>query len=1731
MRRSPSFWLSVALALGLASVALLTSFSMAQPAATRSLAATYVHGVFHVSIPYETPRLGEGTLVMEILNPEDGVSARFERHVSAAVGRAVWRQDLELPKFLALDDLVWHRLRYRFTYEGDARAAVEGLSSISRILRLPSVHVLSQQSYLSGAPAAVRLIATERDKSAPVTSGSVRIELDKSGEKPRLLYTGILNNRGTTQANFRFPAGLAGTYSLRYALDTNIGPAEYVQPIRLEDKAAILLTTEKPVYQPGQTIHARALALDRSNHQAVSARKLTFEVEDSRGNKVFRKITQTDAYGVASAEFALADEVNLGAYHLRAAMEGDRGGPSANADMALQVQRYVLPRFKVAVELAGNDAKAKRGYRPGDRVTGTVRANYFFGKPVDGGEVTVRASGADVERFEAGRAQGRTDGEGAFHFDIRLPDYFAGNNLSQGAAPVLVEATVKDAAGHTETHGESVMVSATPLLITAVPEGGAMAPGLDNQLFVLASYPDGTPAEADIRVEDQAAKTDKSGVAVVTLRGGNEKKVRINAADGEGNRASVEIPLQSRAGADQVLLRTERGVYKAGERIRLQALSTVQRGSVYIDAVRDGQTIGTYDVDLANGRAELDLAATPEMAGAVQFSAYLFDRGGRPTSDRRLIFVQPADELKIETQLDKAVYKPGGEARIGFRVTNSKGEGVEAALGLEIVDQAVFALAEKQPGFAKLFFYLEEEMMKPRYEIHSVSLPEVLTTGPAPRRDPDLAARALFAATQQLGAANNAAADFGGAAPQAKYADYAARYESRLSSQIDEIVDRRTQARNGIPQGCDQSVFAAILRDSKALDPWGNSLRVDPRAPWGRGFAVRSAGPDGEFNTADDLVAYRENRYCQQADPGVSGVIRVQVEHAAGANNGAAAIAGIVSDASGAAIPNANVRMVERVTGRAHEKIAGTNGQFGLAGLPPGDYEVRVSARGFGSAVRQLSVKEGDRAVLSVTLSVAAMMQFAEVMAAPVMARNAALAVAAPRAAMAVPMAMDAAMKKDMPPPKAQAPQAETHVRSWFPESLYVAPEIITDAHGRASITIPIADNITTWRMAMLASTRQGALGSGTSSLKVFQDFFAEVDLPVTLTQGDRVSLPVAVYNYSGSAGPARLRIAQEDWFSLDAGTGEKTVDTSANGVAGAQFTIEAKKIGKFKLTLTAELDGKAPRKDIVVRDIEVVPNGREQTVAFNGRLEKSVEQTVALPPNAIPDAGKIFVRLYPGPLSQVVEGMDAILRMPYGCFEQTSSATYPNVLALDYMKRTKKLTPEVHAKAEGFIAGGYQRLLTFEVPGGGFSWFGNPPANKILTSYGLMEFSDMSKVHEIDPRVIERTQQWLAGQQLADGSWKPDTSFINEGATNRYNNDVLRITAYIAWALESSGYNGPALERARQFISQNRNGRADAYTLAIVANFAVAPGNDRGFAHEAVQQLLDARKEEGDQAWWTTEETGVYGAGASAAVETTGLAAQALLKSGESSTTVRKALNYIAAKKDASGTWGSTQATVMALRALLLSTSEGVADARGTVKITLNGQPARTFTITPENSDLFQQVVLKPASGANQVAVHFEGQGGMAYQIAGSYFVPWTVTPSAEPLSIDLSYDRTRLAEGDIVSATAIVKNHLRGAANMVMVDLGIPPGFDLLSEDLDDYRAKSAGQKSGRLEKFNLTPTQAILYFDSITPGGTVTLRYRLRAKYPIRAKTFQSRVYEYYQPEVGAIARPIDMEVRKR
>jgi uncharacterized protein YfaS (alpha-2-macroglobulin family) len=1686
--------------------------------------AAYANGRLAVTIPYNAAFKGSGKLVAELLD---------------------------------LEDIVWHRLRYRFDYNDANLAPIEGIESISEILRRPSVHIIGQTEYLSGSQASIRVIVYDANHTDIPESGTVHIELLQPGGYTHPLFSGPLNRRGTLEAQFRFPAGLTGNFQIRTIADTPIGSAEFTQAVKLQDKASILLTTEKPIYQPGQTIHVRALSLDRANSRAEAGRKLTFEIEDSRGNKVFKKATETDNFGVASAEFSLADEVNLGMYHLRALM-GDAAAPANTSELALDVERYVLPKFKVAVEFTPTNGKPKLDYRPGDRVTGTVRANYFFGKPVDRAAITVKASSADVAVFDVASASGKTDADGVYHFDLKLPSYFAGRPLSQGAARALVEAKVTDSADHAETRGEPITISESAMLLTAVPEGGSLVPNIENQVYLLASYPDGTPATAALTVavpgaRDQHATTDSSGVAVIRLNPGSGlDSLRIEADDHHGNRVTATAPLETRSGDDQILLRTSRAVLRAGDRLQLTVLSTRAQGTAYVDIVRNGQTILTRDLDLTHGHADLDLPITPEMAGTLDIDAYLFGRNAQPVADHRLVFVHPADELKIETTTDAALYKPGSDARISFHVTNASGQGVSAALGLQIVDEAVFALAEKKPGFAKVFFYLEQEAMKPRYEIHSLTMSNVIEPAAADNKgQQDLAARALFSATEM---ANPAKLDtsFGASMPHDKFADYMQRYLAALMNQLRAHAAEINREIEAHRSGGDYESLTA-------RDAWGTPLRFEPTGRFNgnwRDYVVRSAGPDRRFNTADDLAFHYRER-----DSGIGG------------------ITGTITDPTGAVISRAQVIATNTDTGVQFTRQTTSQGLYSIAPLPVGTYNVEVVAKGFQRLLQEnVNVDNASMFGLNLKLTVGGENTTITVTDAPPYMNTTDATLGGtienqlysslpltmnggPRDPIAfqfltsaasgiyggtgqnnlnanyvegVPVSRIAARGSGMALNKASA-DAAPHVRSYFPEALYINPEIVTDSKGNATISIPVADSITTWRMAMLASTQSGALGSSTSSLKVFQDFFVDLDLPVTLTQGDRVSIPVAVYNYSGKPGNVTAALQQDPdaWYTLEGDLAQKSVSVKSGGVGGTQFTISANRIGKFKLTLTAQMNGAGKvRRDIVVREIEVIPNGHEQDLVFNGSLENSVQHNLHFPAAAIPESTSILVRLYPGPLSQVIEGMDSILRMPGGCFEQTSSSTYPNVLALGYMKRTNKLTPEVHAKAEGYIANGYQRLLTFEVPGGGFSWFGQAPANRILTAYGLMEFNDMSKVSDVDPRLIQRTTDWLARQQQPDGSWKPDTGFINEGATNRYNTNVLRITAYIAWSLANIGYQGAAVDRAKHYIESQSGAQPDTYTLAVIANFAADYTKDSDFTRHSMQALLDARTDKDNQTSWNAEETGVYSTGASAAIETTGLASQALLKWGQASETVRKALNFISSHKQASGNWGTTQATIMALRALLLASERGTADVRGNLQIILNGKPVESLTLTPENNDLLHQFVFKgiDAQQSNSVQLKFEGTGGLGYQIVGRTFTPWEAPPDSEPLSIDVTYDRTKLAQDDIATAKVTVRNNLSKTANMIMVDVGIPPGFDLLSEDLQSLQEKAVHNQNGSLEKFSLTATQAILYFNALSPRQTVTFTYRLRAKYPIHAHTFQSRVYEYYDPDVTATAAPVQLDVAK-
>jgi uncharacterized protein YfaS (alpha-2-macroglobulin family) len=495
---------------------------------------------------------------------------------------------------------------------------------------------------------------------------------------------------------------------------------------------------------------------------------------------------------------------------------------------------------------------------------------------------------------------------------------------------------------------------------------------------------------------------------------------------------------------------------------------------------------------------------------------------------------------------------------------------------------------------------------------------------------------------------------------------------------------------------------------------------------------------------------------------------------------------------------------------------------------------------------------------------------------------------------------------------------------------------------------------------------------------------------------------------------------------------------------------------------------------------------------------------------------------------SQAVEGLDSILRMPSGCFEQTSSATYPNVMVLEYLQVSGQSTPEVELKAREYINLGYQRLLTYEVDSGGFSWFGEPPAHNVLTAYGLMEFSDMAGVHPVDEAVIARTAAWLAAGQQSDGSFEPTDGGIAEGAINNYQNNVLRTTGYITWALVESGYEGDSvIGSAVRYITSHRGDAADAYTQAIMALALLGEDPDSTTARSLLDELADAAiVEENGAHWEGGDDPGLtYSSGDSHAIETTALVALAFMRGASHIDLAQQALNWLVRNKDSFGNWHTTQATIYALKAMITAIEGSGSPATGTIEVSHNGTIVETLTITPEDYDVFRQVDLKEyyVEGTNEVRLRFTGDGALMYQVSAIHYMPWAgaTDPDDGPIGVEVEYDSTSLTTDDTVTVSVDMVNRTDANLMMVMLDLGVPPGFSVLTGDLDAHVA------AGLFSRYEMTGRQIIVYFESIVPGHT-SFTYRMRADNPIEAEAPASRVYLYYDPQVVSYSEPIPVRV---
>ncbi len=991
-------------------------------------------------------------------------------------------------------------------------------------------------------------------------------------------------------------------------------------------------------------------------------------------------------------------------------------------------------------------------------------------------------------------------------------------------------------------------------------------------------------------------------------------------------------------------------------------------------------------------------------------------------------------------------------------------------------------------------------------------------------------------------------------------------YFEEKRAQLDTALVKYLKSTNQFPQTDQQLREALPGEDLEALkDPWGrpyyrtfkiqtsysdrvrvtnrstfgvaNSERVEilPVTRWLGIVNFRSVGPDGRAGTIDDFTAGSFSGIVWEQERGQ--VKPTQANSSIVLTPGNGVIYGTVTDFAGAVVSNANVTLKRSENNL--ERVTSTNedGKYTFGDLTPGIYQVRFEAVGFKiSIIDQVTVSAGNLTEVNSKLEPGAVTETVTISGGGsnmlLDGVNASVSHSITRNFTLITKSGGSAMETP-------------RLREYFPETLLWQPVIETDKQGRARINFKLADNITTWKVAVVASTEDGRIGTTEKEIKAFQPFFVEHEPPRVLTEGDEISLPVVVRNYLEREQKVNLEIKPESWFSL-LGPSQKRTAVVAGDAKRETFD--------FRVTASID-DGKqritafgSDANDAIEKPVSVHPDGQEISVTEGDIVGSTATMEMSLPENSIPKSTRAELKIYPNLMAHVIEGVEAIMQRPYGCAEQTISSTYPSLLLLSHQKRTGEELA-VRARAERYLKNGYSRVLNYRDEQGGFSYWGRGDANVALTAYALRFFTEASDVMEIDKEIIKETREWLLKHQQPDGSWESYKYWRPEDQKRR---DTV-LTSYVARVLAmtdaklnrdksvESADVAPALKRAFDYLAQQANRIDEPYLLASLA-LALIDVNETQRARPIIELLRSLAHTEGSTMYWALEtNTPFYGWGIAGRVETTALVVQALKRycdaaKCETDTNLNsRALLFLLKQKDRYGVWYSTQATINVFDALLLMFSKnGNSPGESTAEVLVNGSvvktiqmPAANRLISPITVDLAQSV----RTGKNMIEIRRpSGLPFASAQARLNYYVPWPKaieTHHAENVSNDLRltarFDKSEAKINDTITCHVEAERIGFRGYGMMLAEIGLPPGADV-----DRGSLETAMKGSGwAINQYDVLPDRVVLYL--WPSAGGVKFDFKFRPRFGLNAKSAPSVVYDYYNPEARVTVAPTQFKVK--
>ncbi|MFN3166708.1 MAG: MG2 domain-containing protein [Phycisphaeraceae bacterium] len=690
--------------------------------------------------------------------------------------------------------------------------------------------------------------------------------------------------------------------------------------------------------------------------------------------------------------------------------------------------------------------------------------------------------------------------------------------------------------------------------------------------------------------------------------------------------------------------------------------------------------------------------------------------------------------------------------------------------------------------------------------------------------------------------------------------------------------------------------------------------------------------------------------------------------------------------------------------------------------------------------------------------------------------------------------------------------------RSDFTETVYWSAATKTGEDGTATVTFDLSDSVTSFRVKADAFTAKGALGASTQLIESVRPFYVEPKLPLELTAGDVVQLPIAMVNNTNQQLPVELIVSklgkagtvELDKIALAADTRGRTLYelTVGETYGNLAFNIEAR-----------AGSGGGAMFDQNNRRLRVVPRGFPIKDGSGGMLQpdSEVEDEITIPETVIPGSLSASVTVYPTPMANLTEALEALIRDPYGCFEQTSSTTFPLVMAQQYFLSHQGIDPALIAKSREKLDAGYKRLISFETEKNGYEWFGSTPPHEALTAYGLLQFNEMKQVMDVDQAMIDRTADWLMSRRDGKGSFKLDSKALD--SFGRAPQETTN--AYIVWSMLEAGYDPAKIEKEIDHVLKQANEGDDAYIVALGANVAALAGRDEAGA--LTKKLAGKLTDEGyvDGAVTSITRSG----GDALRIETTSLAILAWLRDDAYTGQVEKSILWLTERCKA-GRFGSTQSTVLALKAIVeYDKARSTPKAPGSLILLVDGEPFGepvAFNEETKGAIKLPDLAGKLTPGKHTIGVLMDGGSKMPYTIAVDYYA--NTPASSEACKLRVQTGIAPLQEGDTVGpegyvivpegetteinvkVTNVSKDGLPTPIAIVGIPGGLEPSYDQLKELVE----------AGTIASFEVIGREVVLYWREMKGEQVVELPIRCVAAVPGTYTGPASRAYLYYTDE---------------